>query len=55
LGFNTYIHRNVTIKHSVELSLTNKKNLTKTETRKAKQVLSGGLAPVQGGGYKERV
>jgi hypothetical protein len=25
------------------------------ENRKVKQVLSGGLVPVEGGGYKERV
>jgi hypothetical protein len=28
---------------------------TKTENRKVKQVLSRRLAPVRGGGYKERV
>jgi hypothetical protein len=54
LDCNTHIHRNVTANLPL-IALLNKLFFSKTENRKVKQVLSGELVPVGGGGHKERV
>jgi hypothetical protein len=43
------------MKHPVYLSKTKKNFFSKTENRKAKQVLSGGKYQWEGGRYKERI